>query len=378
MGSQKKTDTERLRDADEVIRLRGREITELKASLRANIRHNDTVEETRKVIYGLKEIDATPPTWAVRERAAKSSGIPVAPLGDIHMGQAIALEQTGGVNEWNSKVAPVRIRRWVETVCDLCFNHMTHPEYPGIIVPLMGDLISGFIHEELRETNWEPVQVSCRRVQSYVAWSLGVLADRFGKVWVPCVVGNHGRSTHRPRYINRQHESYEWVIYHNLRDYFKADPRLKFYIPDEPDAFFSVFGTKIMMTHGDAIGAKGGDGMIGALGPIKRGEIKIGNAERHIGRDFDYLLIGHYHSAQPAGALFPVIVNGCVCGFDNYARLALRVPFSRPTQMLCFFHQKYGLTTQWAVYLDAKKSYAPAEEWVTWQDRRGGKEQFSI
>ena len=378
MAAPRKTDAERLQDADELIRLRGREITELKRTLRYNRRHNDTVAETRKVIYRIKEIDFTPPAWTVRERAAKSSGTPVAPLGDIHMGQIIAPEQTGGMNEWNKKVAPVRIRRWVETVIDLAFNHMTHPEYPGIIVPLMGDLISGNIHEELRATNEEPIMVTCRRSQSYIAWALRALADRFGKVWVPCVVGNHGRNTHRPIYINRQHESYEWVVYNNLRDYFRDDPRVTFYIPDEPDALFSVYGTKIMMTHGDAIGAKGGDGMIGALGPIKRGEIKIGDAERHIGRDFDYLLIGHYHSAQPAGALFPIIVNGCVCGFDNYARLALRVPFSRPTQMLCFFHQKYGLTTQWAVYLDKKKSFAPADEWVTWSDRRGGKEQFAI
>jgi hypothetical protein len=377
MPVSKKTDGERLADAEEIIRLKNRELTELKKTVRENVRFNDTVEATRKAIWGIKEVDTTPPSWTVRERAAKSSGIPVAPLGDIHMGQVIAPEQTGGMNEWNKRVAPVRIRRWVETVIDLSFNHMTHPEYPGIVVPLMGDLISGNIHEELRATNEEPIMVSTRRIQSYVAWAIRVLADRFGKVWLPCVVGNHGRNTHRPIYINRQHESYEWGVYNNLREFFRDDPRVKFYIPDEPDAFFNVYGTKIMMTHGDAIGAKGGDGMIGALGPIKRGEIKIGDAERHIGRDFDYLLIGHYHSAQPAGALFPIIVNGCVCGFDNYARLALRVPFSRPTQMLCFFHQKYGLTAQWGIYLEGKKKFAAADEWVSWQDRRA-QEQFAI
>jgi predicted phosphodiesterase len=370
MGAKAKTDLERLKDAEDILRAKNARIALLERELREVKRHNDTVEETRKVIYQIKEAPMNVPDWTVRLTAPKSSGIPIAPLGDIHWGQQIAAEQTGGMNTFNRAIAKIRLRRWTANVIDLCYNHMTHPHYPGIIVPLMGDIISGNIHEELRETNEGPVMVSVMEAQSEIARALTVLADHFKRVFVPCVVGNHGRNSIKPRFINRTHENYEWGIYMNLREYFKNDARFTFLIPDEPDAFFSVYGHRFMQTHGDTLGVKGGDGMIGALGPIARGNLKIGRAEKEIGRDFDTLLIGHWHAHQPAGAMLPVIVNGCVCGYDTYARLQLRVPFSRPTQMLVFVHPKYGLTAQWAVFLEGKRKFAPAEEWVRWNDRR--------
>src|SRR5258706_1150686 len=158
---------------------------------------------------------------------------------------------------------------------------MVKPNYPGIVVCLGGYLISGNIHDELAQTNDGPVQQSILEVQEHLIRALTRMADVFGKVFVPCVVGNHGRNTLKPRAKNRVYESYEWNIYCQLEAWFKAkgDTRIQFSIPGETDAFFSVLGHRFLLTHGDTLGVKGGDGIIGAIGPIARGVTKVGRSE---------------------------------------------------------------------------------------------------
>lgn len=56
-------------------------------------------------------------------------------------------------------------------------------------------------------------------------------------------------------------------------------------------------------------------------------------------------------------------------GYNEYARLALRVPYSRPSQALWFVHQDHGITAQWQVYLDDKRQSDEGAQWVTWQER---------
>lgn len=368
---QRKTEVAKLIDAENIIREKNRELVLLKRELKDNARFNDSVEEMRRIVYEIKEAPMVIPNWVAELKAPKSSGVPCTIWSDFHWGQTIDSAQNGGMNHFNRAIAKKRLQTLVSNTLDLCLNHMTHPKYPGIVICLGGDIISGNIHEELRETNEGPVMVSVMEAQSHLAHALEIMADNFGRVFVPCVVGNHGRNNFgRSRMKNRVFESYEWGIYQNLRQHFAKDKRFTFFIPDEPDAFFNIYGHRFMLTHGDALGTKGGDGMIGALGPIARGNIKIGQAERHIGRDFDTLVIGHWHSLQPAGAMLPVIVNGCLCGSDEYARLQLRVPYSRPQQALWFVHPKYGITAQWAVFLEGKKKFAAAEEWIQWNDRR--------
>jgi hypothetical protein len=141
----------------------------------------------------------------------------------------------------------------------------------------------------------------------------------------------------------------EFIVYKNLERHFAYSSDINFYIPDGPDFFFTIYGHRFLLTHGDRMGVKGGDGIIGSIGPISRGNFKIGRAEGSIGREFDTMVIGHWHSYQPAGALLPVVVNGTLKGYDEYAKNMLRVPFSKPTQALWLVSPKHGIAAQWGV-----------------------------
>ena len=288
---------------------------------------------------------------------------------DWHWGEVVAREQVGGVNTFNRKVAETRVQRLVAHTIDLCKNHMTNPNYPGIVVCLGGDFITGAIHEELAVTNWGTVQQQFIEVQGQLEAALRTIADAFGKVFVVGVVGNHGRDTIKPRFKNRVYENYEWNLYCQLERTFKADKRFLFQVPGETDAFFTVYGHRFLLTHGDCLGVGGGDGIIGALGPITRGTVKVGRSEAQIGRDFDTLLMGHWHTYIPRGEAVNVIVNGTLKGYDEYARLKLRVPYSRPSQALWFMHPEHGVTAQWNIYLEPARKVGKNEEWVSFNRR---------
>lgn len=343
----------------------------IEAELAAVHRENLSAEIIREKLYSLAAETPDPPKWiAPKKGKGKSTGIPIAIWSDWHYGERVFVNEVAGANTFNRKIAQERIKRLVQQTIDLASNHMVHTTYPGIVVCLGGDMISGNIHEELRETNDGSLQMTLLEVQEQLIMALSQMADTFGKVFVPCVVGNHGRMTHKPRAKQRVFENYEWNLYCQLERYFRNDKRVQFMIPGETDAYFSVLGHRFLLTHGDALGVKGGDGIIGAIGPIARGAVKIGRSEAQIGRHFDTLLMGHWHTYIPRGDASPVLVNGSLKGFDEYARTFLRVPYSRPSQSLLFVHESHGITAQWQVYLDQRRNSMARAPWVSWQDQR--------
>ncbi len=356
-----------LKEAEEKTYAR---VRQLERELKEFRKEKDTAEAIREKIYGLAAQTPKPPKWISGKLATVGHpGAPMTMWSDWHWGEVVNEVEVGGVNKFNRTVAKQRLQLLVDNTLDLTFNHMVKPDYPGIVICLAGDLFTGTIHDEHRETNEGFVFQILSELQDQMASAITKMADKFGRVFLPCVVGNHGRTTLRPRAKGRVFENYEWNLYCQLEKHFKdrGDRRVQFMIPGETDAFFPVLGHRFLLTHGDSLGVKGGDGIIGALGPITRGAIKVGRSEAQIGRDFDTLLMGHWHTYVPRGDASAALVNGSLKGYDEYARLMLRVPYARPSQALWFIHPKHGFTAQWPIYLDTHKRKRAAKEWVSWR-----------
>jgi predicted phosphodiesterase len=338
----------------------------LKLEINSIHRHNETAEEIRREIYKLKEVDPEPPEWLISDAKIEGPGTPMMLWSDWHFGETVHKKEVGGLNEFNSTIAEQRVKLLVERSIGLVRHHMPDG-VPGVVVCLGGDMMTGEIHQELADTNDKYVLETVRQLKSVLVGALTEIADAFGNVYVPCVVGNHGRATLKPRMKGVVQTSYEWNIYTDLEDRLAHDKRIKFTIPGETDILFAVHGHRFLLTHGDRLGVKGGDGIIGALGPIKRGEFKVRNSEAQIGRDFDTLLMGHWHQYLSTRGL---IVNNCLKGYDEFARLALRAPATPASQALWFCHRKYGINAQMEVYvqeLDAFRSRrrkSRKNEWV--------------
>jgi predicted phosphodiesterase len=345
------------------------EVKRLKAALAAVEKHNDTAEAIRKTIYGLSEIAPEPPEWlSDASDLIEGPGTPMMLWSDWHVGEVVDPREVGGINKFNSEIAEERCRLLVERSLGLINHHMP-AGVPGVVICLGGDMITGEIHQELSDTNDEYVLQSVKRVKSMLVAAITKMADNCGRVFVPCVVGNHGRNTLKPRMKGRVFTNYEWNIYTDLEERFRGDDRVSFHIPSGTDARFNVLGHRFLMTHGDTLGVKGGDGIIGALGPIKRGEFKVRGSEAQIGNDFDTIIMGHWHQYIATRGL---IVNNCLKGYDEFARLALRAPATPASQALWFVHHKWGINAQMEVYVQEPFHIGKKKpKWVEVLDNEG-------
>lgn len=367
MAAALKDAASKLHDAEEIIRKKNIEISALKRQTADLQREKDTAEAIRQEIWNLSAQPPAPPAW-ISGRAVKNGarGGPITVWSDFHYGEQISKDETGGLNEFNSKIAKARFQRLVDTTIDLSFNHMGRADvaYPGIVICLGGDMIGGDIHEELAWTNDRTPHQSVHDLTDLLGAGLEQMAGKFGRVFVPCVVGNHGRSTRKPVNKRLVFTNYDWSIYCNLERYFRKDDRVKFYVSNEADARFTMYGHRYLLTHGDNLGVKGGDGLIGAIGPIMRGRIKLGRQESEIGRDFDTAILCHWHQYLTLPGL---VVNNALKGYDEYAHLRLRASYSRASQALWFTHPEHGITAHWQVYLQGRQRFEANKEWLTWQ-----------
>jgi hypothetical protein len=148
----------------------------------------------REVIFGLSNAKPEIPEWVINPpKAIHSPGVPTLFASDWHWGEVVDPEQINGVNKFNLRIAHARAKKLVERSIDLLKNHMVNPTYPGIVFPLGGDMVSGDIHDELRESNELATIPTVLDLLEVLCASVKALADAFGHVHVPCVTGNHGR-----------------------------------------------------------------------------------------------------------------------------------------------------------------------------------------
>lgn len=343
---------EKKAELDRHISLRLRDVNEIKR-LKEAIWHREREDER---VADASSMRFNPFVIAPSLHAPSSPGFPMTIWSDIHCGEEVRLSEMGGLNVYNREVMFERADKLVTGTIKLLRNYAgLRPEYPGMWINLGGDLISGGIHEELRETNWGTIEEQAVDIGECLISCLLAMAGEFAtegrKIYVPCVVGNHGRHSLKPVAKRHVRENREWGVYRSIARQLADDTRFEFFIPDTPDFHYEVYGHRFMLTHGNQIGAKGGDGHIGAVGPITRGTMKTGRAEAQVNLGFDTMVIGHWHSYQPRGALVPTITNGCWKGFDEFAKNVLRVPFSPAQQALWLVSPSHGIVNQTPVDL---------------------------
>jgi hypothetical protein len=310
--------------------------------------------------------EAKPPQWLEKPKnqSKQSLEVPCTIWSDWHIGEVVSPGEVNGYNSYNMEIAERRIRQLVESTIDICNNHGSG-NYPGIVVNLLGDIISGQLHPELAKSDEEEIIPCTLKARDWLVAAFTRIADAFGNVYVPCTSGNHGRLTPKPEFKRYIYKNFDWLLAQLLIRHFANDKRFTFDVPESNEVYYRVFDVRYLAMHGDQMGVKGGDGIIGMLGPIARGEIKVGTQSRVTDRDFDTLVIGHWHQQL---WLPRVIVANSIKGFDEYAKNALRAAPSEPSAPLWFVHPVRGVTSRWDVKVEERK---PAKrEWVSWPDRQ--------
>jgi hypothetical protein len=337
-------------------------IHRLEAALKAHDRQSAELDIIKGVVGGMKrkveELDI-PPFMLSPRKLHGSPGVPTLFASDWHTGEVVHPSQINGVNKYNMAIFRERAQSMIDGAIHLLRILSPKMDYPGIVFPLGGDMISGNIHEELTATNEINSMPAVLELFGVLCGIITQLADTFGHVFIPCVTGNHGRDTRKIFAKDRHHTSFDWLLYRFLAKHFENDKRVTFFIPDGPDAYYRIYGHRYLMTHGDQF--RGGDGMIGALGPIIRGDHKKRSRNAQIDMDYDTMIIGHWHQYIH---LTRLIVNGSLKGYDEYA-YAGNFGFEPPVQALWITHPKYRITYRMPVYVDRQRE-APKTAWASW------------
>lgn len=289
--------------------------------------------------------DVRVPKWVSKSasRKGKHNGTPVLMLSDLHLDEVVDPVEMDGLNAFNRKIAELRWERTINSTVELMESYVAGLDFDGIVVCLGGDIITGDIHDELVATNEHPVPETIKHWVPLIASGLVELADHFGKVFVPCVDGNHDRLTDKTRYKKRAENSFAWIIYHWLADHLRDDDRITFSISHSPDLYFPVYNTNFLLSHGDAF--RGGGGVGGIYPPM----LKWLNKKMNV-RQFDIALIGHWHQLLYGQGIY---VNGSLKGYDEYAR-GHALGMERPQQMLFVVTPENGVTIRTQVYSDSK------------------------
>jgi hypothetical protein len=305
-------------------------------------------ERIKERVFGLTEQPVVTPKWAVeRSKASGAPHIAVLLFSDPQWGEVIDVDNMDGINSYDVATAQARYRKLIERTIDISFEHLAKNKYSGIMYLRGGDMVSGDIHQELRETNELGGVEAIRSLVASETWGIQKLKEAFGNVQVISVPGNHGRTSLKPPSKKIAETNYDTLSAWWLETAFKADDAVSFTTPNSTDCVFEMHGRKYLLTHGDNIGTRGGQGFVGPIATISRGAtLTLGEYARR-GVHIDKMFCGHFHSAFYFGKGWS---NGSLPGYSEYARSNRMTP-ENPQQWLINFHPRHGCTSQWLVQL---------------------------
>lgn len=261
---------------------------------------------------------------------------------DWHLEEVVNPKTVEGVNDFNLAIAIDRVNRMWRNGLKLIEMTRSKSRIDTLVVPLLGDLMAGYIHEELLESNsLSPIQ-SALKIFELVSSGIDFLLENggFSRIVVPCCIGNHGRTTQKPKVSTANINSYEWLIYNFLASRYMNNPKVIFRVADGYFSYLEVYNMTIRFHHGDGIRYNGGVG--GVHIPLNKA-IAQWNKFNHADLD----VLGHWH-CRMSGSDY--VVNGSVVGYNAYS-IRIKADFQPPCQSFFLIHPNKGKTVEAPIYV---------------------------
>ena len=276
----------------------------------------------------------------------------IAPLSDTHVGEQVYTDQMIGINSYDWDLFNQRLYGWANQLLNLVNYRRNIAPVDNLIVPMLGDMISGDIHEELARSNISNCMEQMIRGANLIAQALMFLAPHFKSIKVPCVVGNHGRMTRKPpmkdKYMDWDYMMYQWVA-----TFCKNQDNLSFELPKSYLHVFPVYDNRILIMHGDSVSGAGSNTSITRAITNLRGVFQYKETkEKSEELRFDSAMIGHFHRIDEidigTGELH---ICGTMKGPDEFALQRLHTA-TKPKHLVTYWHPKYGYIGKEVIYLD--------------------------
>lgn len=261
-----------------------------------------------------------------------AQAVPVMLASDWHVGETVDPGTVNGKNEYTPEVASVRAEKFFIAAAWM-INNLSGWDMKTGVLWIGGDIITGYIHEELVESNSMSPTEEILFARDLFIRGIDYLLEQTSltRLIVPCSFGNHGRTTPKRRIQTGYANSYEWLLYKILEGYYENDSRVEFIVATGSHVYVEVYDKVIRFHHGDDVKFNGGSsGLLVPLSKAIDGWDDVTPA--------DYTCIGHYHQAKDFGN---AVVNGSLIGYNAFA-LSVRAKYEPPQQQFFIIDKKYG------------------------------------
>lgn len=307
-------------DTNKEVRALTKEVLRLRSVLR-------TVHDMRANVSQVTV--QVPRRHAGKQRPATA----VAMASDWHVEERVDPRKVSGLNRYNPRIAEFRAGRFFAGIEHLisAYNRGAW-DIRDLVLILNGDLISGYIHEELMVGNaMSPIKATLF-VEQLISAGLAFLARALPqvKVHVVCQIGNHGRTTPKMMVSAAAEMSYEYLAYAHLA---ARHPECEWSLPEGRHSTFRTYGMVHHVHHGDTVKSMGGIG--GILVPLNRAAIRWREKyHAHVS------WVGHFHQYAHTPT---VITNGSLIGYSSYADSLPGAAPEPPQQAFCLVDAKRGI-----------------------------------
>lgn len=247
-----------------------------------------------------------------------SEAVVFAMLSDVHIEERVDLEMMEGMNEYNVAIATKRVENFFRNLLKLVEKERQSVEIDTLVLGLLGDNITGYIHEDLKESNYLSPTEATMVVKDLLVNGIKFLADNgnFKKIIIPCTVGNHGRTTKTKRFATAYKNSYEWMMYCDMKKIFEYQGDkydfVEFIIPKSEILHIKIYDKTIRFGHGDHFNFGGGIG--GITIPLKKWLHRMNEQTKA-----DMTFLGHWHNILTE-VTEDCMLNGSVIGMNSYSK----------------------------------------------------------
>ena len=200
---------------DETIRILQKRVLDLQAE--------------NSVFLGLQDVKPEIIDIAPKVASGKSESVAVAVASDWHIEETVLPEQVSNKNEFNLEVREIRFRKWLNGILAWWKIASRDTTIKTFVLALIGDFITGSIHEDLAEGNSLAPAEAIHLAFSMLVTAIKFLLENTPKdvsFVIPCHSGNHGRMTKDQRIATEAGNSLEYFMYLMLQDFFDGDKRV--------------------------------------------------------------------------------------------------------------------------------------------------------
>lgn len=276
--------------------------------------------------------------YRIRAKRKTSESVATVQLSDWHVEERVKAATINGLNSFGLREADKRINRLLENLLYLIKLNRHGTRIDTLVLQMLGDFMTGFIHMELVESNTlHPVKAVMWLYDRLSAFLEAVLENSGCDVIAVCTVGNHGRTTEKKRINTRVENSYEWLLYQMLA---KRFPQIDWHIADGYFVYLPVYDALWRHHHGDDLNYQGGVG--GITIPVNKAIAQWDKTKR---ADYDWF--GHWHQRI---VMRKWSCNSSLIGYSAHA-LSIKAEFEEPSQNFSLWEKDHGLTITTPIFV---------------------------